>query len=515
MAAPFADPTSNTSTASLAVAGNRRMRAASISTLARSAKGWFRLFDCESGRLKKFEFGEPSTPAFTAISYVWGDVEPWRVDGEKGDITSISKGEVWRIVHFSPTRYIWMDVLCIDQGDEADIGRFLLVGAKIYACAQTTLVLCDGVGPGLVRCEGPKLVLDPWLTRRWTVVEALASTHCVFLFNGARELRQRSEVFEASLDAISQAEQADGMELMNAVVQVQCIYDGVANIGTAVHMMTGRSSKYEEDCYYALIGLFAGHVTPPPGYQGVEMAREWFAHSVTPEETFRLATIDETCPSTAPSWMPEATRRQHLGSQGVVNCEPSVSLRRTNEGLNLILNNARWAWIQDAVILDGGYAEGAHSLREEVRVTRTALERFRAGSISWQTCWDPMNAKKRIRSASAHQANLRLTIGKRSIRCSYYGQLATNCVLLRCGPIPMPWGVPQRVFMMVQRWGSVWRRLGADVWYDDIKSWNRSVEMEVAGDLLLDPLAEIFRRQNLSDSESYLLIPSYGQYPYP
>lgn len=169
-----------------------------------------KLIDC-SNPIEHQLVQYPGWPCdYLALSYVWGHIE--KRSFELGPIRSgtlpLTIEDAIVLVRQLGKRYLWCDLVCIDQMDDASkqiqIGKM----ADIYRGAYATIVAISGrsAETGLpkvgrnnptasqMRCtiNGKRMVslmpaltqliwVSPWGQRAWTLQEALLSRRCIYL----------------------------------------------------------------------------------------------------------------------------------------------------------------------------------------------------------------------------------------------------------------------------------------------------------------------------------------------
>ncbi|KAI0528453.1 heterokaryon incompatibility protein-domain-containing protein [Xylaria digitata] len=94
-----------------------------------------------------FEVGQdgesPNIPHYEALSYVWGSRDnPDRlfIEHSEIEITRNLSIALKHLRHPSASRYMWIDALCIDQGNDAEKGPCVAMMGDIYQHAMSVLV---------------------------------------------------------------------------------------------------------------------------------------------------------------------------------------------------------------------------------------------------------------------------------------------------------------------------------------------------------------------------------------
>ncbi|KAK8071369.1 hypothetical protein PG997_011572 [Apiospora hydei] len=91
---------------------------------------------------------------YTALSYVWGNPVPTdslTVDDGHGDLgmTSNLATALRDIRHASVSLTLWVDAICINQGDLTERARQVRIMGEIYATAGSTIIYLGSPAPGL------------------------------------------------------------------------------------------------------------------------------------------------------------------------------------------------------------------------------------------------------------------------------------------------------------------------------------------------------------------------------
>ncbi|KAF2655333.1 HET-domain-containing protein, partial [Lophiostoma macrostomum CBS 122681] len=82
---------------------------------------------------------------YVALSYVWGGKEQptVRKDGPIPSELPLTIEHAMVVVKHLGYRFIWVDSVCIDQGDSGDQAEQIGLMHVIYSCATATLILLD------------------------------------------------------------------------------------------------------------------------------------------------------------------------------------------------------------------------------------------------------------------------------------------------------------------------------------------------------------------------------------
>ncbi|KAK7416651.1 hypothetical protein QQZ08_011917 [Neonectria magnoliae] len=159
-------------------------------SIANVAKYKFRLLDCrkfaERKSLRILEFDNLPENKYGTISYVWRGLQPKdndlpiiTIDGTKGN--GKASVDVLRIACVALLRlgceFVWLDGLCIIQGDEDDKGWQMQHMYDIYKKCKTCLII-----PGGLLRLGELTEETTWIHRAWTLQEAIAppTADCLF-----------------------------------------------------------------------------------------------------------------------------------------------------------------------------------------------------------------------------------------------------------------------------------------------------------------------------------------------
>ncbi|KAN0080523.1 Heterokaryon incompatibility protein (HET) domain containing protein [Elaphomyces granulatus] len=152
---------------------------------------------------------------YIALTYVWGNSNQKRQRHRLGSVVLDAPKTIEDAISITKSLgkdFLWVDSLCIDQGDEIDKQEQLPLMAAIYGGAWATLVALEGdsADSGFPRalppldgklddrtfqwaCTfdnktlmtipptlGPQISISKWATRGWTLQEALLSPRCLY-----------------------------------------------------------------------------------------------------------------------------------------------------------------------------------------------------------------------------------------------------------------------------------------------------------------------------------------------
>ncbi|KAK5997069.1 hypothetical protein PT974_02421 [Cladobotryum mycophilum] len=167
---------------------------ASPVSLTQATECRFQFIDCHrfihKETIRILEFAQlPTDPSYAVVSYVWKGLQPLSddtpsipniiIDGAVG--ADPISGEVLRLViiaaSMSGCELIWLDGLCILQGNETDKTWQIERMYSIYTSSKDCIVV-----PGGLRRLTTLEEETSWILRAWTLQEAVAptSSHCLF-----------------------------------------------------------------------------------------------------------------------------------------------------------------------------------------------------------------------------------------------------------------------------------------------------------------------------------------------
>ena len=242
----------------------------------------FRLLDVYSGKIVVPE----TVPRYLTLSYVWGSAtvqNEFRISHTnsgylKNGSYAVSEIHVKglpktlrdsaMLVRRLGERYLWIDVLCIDQASLDDKQEILAAMGAIYRNSYLTIVAADGseASSGISRLSGEDIILGPpvslqtckselnllppaqafedvlsetkWNTRGWTLQEHFQSRRCLFFTKTevfyAEENLLRRETFlwntECENEHLSQdLHLPDSANPEDVTVEGQYVSNGTAN----------------------------------------------------------------------------------------------------------------------------------------------------------------------------------------------------------------------------------------------------------------------------------------------
>ncbi|KAH7881870.1 heterokaryon incompatibility protein-domain-containing protein, partial [Phlebopus sp. FC_14] len=169
-----------------------------------------KLVDVETHRIVRYRDGYD----YIALSYVWGGVK--QLAYQLGDTLSLDAPipatleDAMAVVHHLGKKYLWVDSLCIDQGNATEKDEQIPLMSAIYTGAWTTIfnVAGQSANSGLPRVSSQKDVIPQmsctvggqqllslmpslsrqisrslWHSRAWTFQEGLLSPRRLFFTN--------------------------------------------------------------------------------------------------------------------------------------------------------------------------------------------------------------------------------------------------------------------------------------------------------------------------------------------
>ncbi|KAG8527817.1 uncharacterized protein KY384_007971 [Bacidia gigantensis] len=142
-----------------------------------------RLIDVESRCIVNYS---SETRIYLALSYVWGkgrqNVAGAGLPGTKLGILPPTIEDALAFTRDLDKRYLWVDLVCIEQNNENDKLKQMGIMSDIFQGAYATIVAFDGtrllgLGPALYQLNW----VLPWSKRGWTYQEAILSPRCIFI----------------------------------------------------------------------------------------------------------------------------------------------------------------------------------------------------------------------------------------------------------------------------------------------------------------------------------------------
>jgi hypothetical protein len=265
---------------------------------------------------------------FEALSYVWGnpaDAIPITLAGMSKSITTNLHEALQKLRLASEPRTLWVDALCIDQGNIDERNQQVRIMHEIYAKADRVLV-CLGTYLGFedivsaiellahdldVHWTDPRLSIDSifrifdvlnheWWRRIWTVQEAAVARSLVFVYDG-RDISDTTLMGLFNSHAKHRKRRccniqrrwsiANTIDLNNQLVarfaalqhllafRTATISPAPRNLdlSTVASMFRFRKATDQRDKVYALIGLSSS------------MQTDWVDYGLSVEETYETA----------------------------------------------------------------------------------------------------------------------------------------------------------------------------------------------------------------------------------
>lgn len=131
---------------------------------------WSAEVDCD---VRVVSFGQVRPEFYEALSYVWGDPNvkvPIRLNGHRFSVTTNLWLALRRLRHRSTPRVLWVDAICINQDDNDEKSRQIVLMGDIYKRCQRGIVWL-GEGP-----ETPRAcVSSPTAVRAFALLEMLSA----------------------------------------------------------------------------------------------------------------------------------------------------------------------------------------------------------------------------------------------------------------------------------------------------------------------------------------------------
>ncbi|KAG4442480.1 hypothetical protein IFR05_002032 [Cadophora sp. M221] len=130
-----------------------------------------KLFDPIAVALAPFSLDDEDTPAYEALSYVWGETsDPQNI--ELNWVTFPVTANLYMALQFlripSGIRILWVDAICINQDDVEERNNQVSLMGSIYSSAWRVLCwLGDFKDDGVVHAAGYGISMDDALRRTW------------------------------------------------------------------------------------------------------------------------------------------------------------------------------------------------------------------------------------------------------------------------------------------------------------------------------------------------------------
>ncbi|RYP52665.1 hypothetical protein DL768_002221 [Monosporascus sp. mg162] len=223
------------------------------------------------------------THLYEALSYVWGDEgnrQPISIDNHDLKVTSNLHAALLRLRDRLLPRVIWIDAICINQGDPNEKGQQVQSMAKIYAKASRVIVwlgeaAADSdqaieyirtaaveesskslVDESLVNETSQQAILTllqrPWFQRIWVLQEVAAARH-VLIKCGSTEIDGYAFCSGLSALRLSYGTHANLQALVCSTTYL--IRRAVFRSSELMDMYHTRKAKEHHDKVYALLGM--------------------------------------------------------------------------------------------------------------------------------------------------------------------------------------------------------------------------------------------------------------------
>ncbi|KAK3351880.1 LOW QUALITY PROTEIN: heterokaryon incompatibility protein-domain-containing protein [Neurospora tetraspora] len=229
------------------------------------------------------------TRPYEALSYVWGSEDKPCSIFINGYNLAVGKNLYAALLHLrdhSIKRTIWIDAICINQGDKEEKGHQVQSMAKIYAKASRVIVWLGEEEPGSdqaleeirIAAELSRRRLDnkaeiltllqgPWFRRIWVLQEVAAARH-ILIKCGSAEVD--GSAFCLGLDALNVSNELPA-DLWARILSVTYLIRGaifrrkyvtsqsdnfslnIRPLGELIEMYHTREAKYRRDKVYALL----------------------------------------------------------------------------------------------------------------------------------------------------------------------------------------------------------------------------------------------------------------------
>lgn len=203
-------------------------------------------------------------PSYYALSYTWG-TDPAReeimLNGKLFNlsrtlydfmslfVTLVKVGrEDGASAQDDFTDYLWIDQLCIDQGDHREKGQQVGKMASVYSGAEQVIIWLDR----RFECPFDSMLDHPYWERLWIVQEIVLAQHRTF-FYGAHELSPDAvyTIIWNNLDLLKLSWVRNHREIWTPTN----ITVGCPSLGLALTRYSNRSCKDPRDKVYGLLAL--------------------------------------------------------------------------------------------------------------------------------------------------------------------------------------------------------------------------------------------------------------------
>ncbi|KAJ3269866.1 hypothetical protein HK104_005023 [Borealophlyctis nickersoniae] len=223
-----------------------------------------------------------ATEGYVAISHVWGPCDhipgsplgiPWSIPiSSPGKLDSIT-----RVASAMGVRWLWIDILCIDQTSEKEKRAEIPNMTAYYRNARCCLAWMDPVDfdeTVLVRWAGNeeltvsdatqslvfirKVLEDTWFWRVWTTQEAIVPRVLAAVFGASVivDLGILARIAVKTRSALVQTAKDHSLSRRDIwPAELYQLRGGHLHLADLFHLMNGRTSKYEQDWVYGALGV--------------------------------------------------------------------------------------------------------------------------------------------------------------------------------------------------------------------------------------------------------------------
>ena len=154
-------------------------------------------------------------------------------------------------------RWAWSDTCCIDKSDDAILHRSLRSMYRWYGGSEVTLVYLGDVSSDL-----GDILHSLWMTRAWTLQEALAPKRIIFYDRDWKLYRGVvSDNHKNTGVILQELATATGVPSENLV----SFHPDSLGVRERLRLASTRTATIEEDAAYSLIGIFKSDIIPRYG----------------------------------------------------------------------------------------------------------------------------------------------------------------------------------------------------------------------------------------------------------
>lgn len=211
---------------------------------------------------------------YACISYLWNKPSiptptlNW-TDPSKGifwHVTSATKEEVLNMIQLISNtiehRYIWMDILCMNQDNSDELKTKIRHMGKIYANADVCLAF-----PGKLSCLDTMCPLDDngiiseWFARVWTLQETILPQK-LYLWDGLRkQWLCKRECYWMLLQLGPLLETTNNKSFVDIHTALNVLSNGAKSLPTRIFQQAmTRKCLIPEDHIYGVLGLYDTHL---------------------------------------------------------------------------------------------------------------------------------------------------------------------------------------------------------------------------------------------------------------